>query len=527
MTQTVSGSNTNQRQMRGVDSFATGVVAILLASVLQRVLGLGRNLGFCTFLSDDELGKWALANGFFVIAAPIVALGLPGSFGKFVEHFRQQGCLGQYIRRVIFVCTLAIVAFVLVMVAVPQWMSRFLYGELTEFSVIFWTAITLATVTGFNIVYELVISLRLVRVSSVMQFLNVAVFALVGVLAIWHFETWVVLLPSYAIACTVATIPGIWSLSINARDVFQTSAPMPVRRMWSRIASFAIMLWLANLLSNLFELSDRYMLLHLCHGGQEQGQSLVGQFYCGRIIPNLLAGLALVFFSMILPYLSLDWEDKRFESIRRRMNNVLTTMAIAFTGGSALALAAAPLLFQWGLGGRFSQGESILALSLVQTIWGSISLIASAYLMCAEKGRQNTLLLAAAVVLNIVLNWPLIYYFDLFGSVVATAIANLLLMLATMWRVHREGCQLGARTLALCLAPIILVTGAGCSLACLLILTVLAGRTNWVLSSDDRKWLDGEITPRLRAWKLPIESLWPRTSPIQFKLDAQASACQD
>ncbi len=46
-----------------------GLSVMLVANVLQRVIGLLRNLGFCHFLSDADLGQWSLANSFFVIGA--------------------------------------------------------------------------------------------------------------------------------------------------------------------------------------------------------------------------------------------------------------------------------------------------------------------------------------------------------------------------------------------------------------------------------------------------------------------------
>ncbi len=514
MTPTSQSKNSNDRQVLGADSFAVGVMALLVANVLQRVLGLGRNLGFCAFLTDEDLGHWALVSGFFVIAVPVVVLGLPGSFGKFVEYFRQRGCLGQFLSRVTTTNLVVLSLCLVLMIAAPDWISKSLYGMETATSVMLWTAIALATLTAFNFVYELVIALRLIRVGSLMQFLNVAVFTLVGVWAIWYYASWHVLLPSYAVACLIATVPGLCCLRWQAWESMQTVNPMPMRQMWARILPFAATLWLANLLSNLFELSDRYMLLHLCRDGQEEAQRLVGQYYCGRIIPNLIANLAVLLSGMIMPYLSMDWEAKCHDAIRRRMENVIVSMVIVFTAGSALAIAGSPLLFQWGFGGRFSQGESILALSLVQTTWAGVSLVASMYLLCAEKGRQNNLLLIGGVIINLALNWPLIYYFDLMGSVVATTLANLLLMLATLWRVHKEGCWLPPRVWILCFVPMILLAGAECSLAGLLALTVLAGRTNWILSPEDRRWMDSLIVPKLQSWRIPIPSLWPAPKSV-------------
>ena len=54
---------------------------------------------FVAGLSPDELGQWDMAFGFFTLAAPLTVLGLPGSFGRYVEFFRQRGQLRTLLRR--------------------------------------------------------------------------------------------------------------------------------------------------------------------------------------------------------------------------------------------------------------------------------------------------------------------------------------------------------------------------------------------------------------------------------------------
>ncbi len=64
------------------DSLLAGVAFMLVLNVVQRGVGFVRGLLFCRFLADDALGQFSLANSFLVLAAPLVVLGLPGSFGR-------------------------------------------------------------------------------------------------------------------------------------------------------------------------------------------------------------------------------------------------------------------------------------------------------------------------------------------------------------------------------------------------------------------------------------------------------------
>ena len=45
-----------------------------------------------------------MAFGFLMLAAPLVVLSLPGTFGRYVERYRQQGQLRSFLRRTALVC---------------------------------------------------------------------------------------------------------------------------------------------------------------------------------------------------------------------------------------------------------------------------------------------------------------------------------------------------------------------------------------------------------------------------------------
>ena len=58
---------------------------------------------FCRWLEPEQLGQWDVAFGFLNLAAPLAVLGLPGSFGRYVEYFRQRGQFHVFLRRTTFV----------------------------------------------------------------------------------------------------------------------------------------------------------------------------------------------------------------------------------------------------------------------------------------------------------------------------------------------------------------------------------------------------------------------------------------
>ena len=82
----------------------SGVFILLVATVLQRLVGFVREVLFCRWLDAEQLGQWDMAFGFLMVAAPLAVLSLPGTFGRYVERYRQQGQLRRFLRRTALVC---------------------------------------------------------------------------------------------------------------------------------------------------------------------------------------------------------------------------------------------------------------------------------------------------------------------------------------------------------------------------------------------------------------------------------------
>src|SRR2546423_4669118 len=112
MDESLTNSEMTKPRRLQPDTLATSVTILLVANIVQRTIGFGRGILFCRWLSPAELGTWEMAYSFLLLAAPIVVLGLPGCFGRYLERFRQRGQLRTFLRRAtIWTAGLTIVAF--------------------------------------------------------------------------------------------------------------------------------------------------------------------------------------------------------------------------------------------------------------------------------------------------------------------------------------------------------------------------------------------------------------------------------
>ena len=58
------------------DTLAASVLILFAITLLQRGVGFGRSVLVCRWLDADQLGRWDLAFGFLMLAAPVLVLGV-------------------------------------------------------------------------------------------------------------------------------------------------------------------------------------------------------------------------------------------------------------------------------------------------------------------------------------------------------------------------------------------------------------------------------------------------------------------
>ena len=82
----------------------------------------------------------------------------------------------------------------------------------------------------------------------------------------------------------------------------------------------------------MFEVADRYMLVHWADATAEQAHGFVGQYHSGRVIPMLLVGIAVVLEGMLMPYITVLWEQEKRQESGRQVSFALKLIAVGFFG---------------------------------------------------------------------------------------------------------------------------------------------------------------------------------------------------
>jgi PST family polysaccharide transporter len=488
--------------MLAADSLALGMAFLLGLTAMQRLVGLLRNILFCRYLDEEQLGLWSLGFSFLVLAAPLAVLGLPGSFGRYVEYFRQRGQLGGFLWRTTCVTVFLAAAAMAVVCLGREWFARFIYSESSQAPLMLALGVGLATTIALNFLVELLTALRQTRVVSLMQFAYSVAFTIIGLGLLCGTSLGTVgLAGAHAAASLLAclgALPVLARLKVGKAD--RGASPVG-RDVWGKLLPYAAWVWAINVLANLADIADRYLIMHWSGLDPHVALGWVGQLHASRVIPALMVGVAVMVGGAILPHLSHDWEAGRRERVSARLNLALKLLGLSFTAGSVLVLVLSPVLFGWLLQGRYNGGLAVLSLSLTYCVWFSLGLVAQNFLLCAEQNKLGGLAFATALACNVVLNLALLPFLGLHGVALATALANGVLLAVMLVLCRRAGMSVDFGTVLVCLAPPLLLLGALPAAVAFVLVAWFALWGTWFFSDQEKQQLLGLIMSVMRRQK--------------------------
>ena len=213
------------------DTLLDGVLILLVLTVMQRLVGFVREICFCRWLDAGQLGQWDMAFGFLMLAAPLAMFSLPGTFGRYVERYRQQGCLRSFLRRTALACTILGLSAAAAVYAARAWFSHLIFGRPDETLLVALLAGALVAVIAFTYLTCLLTALRNMRLVCGMELVNSLIFALLGItlMVIWK-PCAASVVAAYGMACLLTSLGALWWLRPAWRKMPEIDDGEPERR---------------------------------------------------------------------------------------------------------------------------------------------------------------------------------------------------------------------------------------------------------------------------------------------------------
>lgn len=491
------------------ETLAQGVLLMLGLVVAQRAVGFVRTVLFCRWMDPIALGEWDMALAFLSLAAPLAVLGVPGSFGRYVEQYRLNRRARSFIRRATTFTGFMVALCACLCTLRPDWLSWAIFGRADRLDLALMLVAGFVAVVALNFLNDLLNGLRRLRAASLAQLVQGLGFAVIGVVLAWCWQpTALAVISAYGAATLLAAMVGTVAVAKAWPGLSDDGQRFSHRAILCPIAKFAAWMWLANALTNLFTYVDRYVMLHCCGLDEVGAMTLIGNYHTARILPLLISSVAITVAGAMLPHLSHDWECGRVERVSRRSALSLKLLSLGLTLAGLAVLLAAPLLFNVALHGKFNAGRDVLAWTLVCGVWAGLHTSAFNYLWCAERSRLVSVAIFAGLLLNIGLNLVLVPRFGLAGAVWGTCLASLAVLLLAVWFSSKAGLPADKRLLAMLAVPLLLCLPTWGAAAALFAVTGLCWRTNWLLSADEQQQL-GYV----------VEAFWNKLARIRAALE--------
>jgi PST family polysaccharide transporter len=494
------------------DSLVHSVVLWLVLLAVQRAVGFLRSILFCRWLDAGELGLWDMTFGFLMFAGPLAMLALPGTFGRYAEYYRLRGQLRPFLIRTAAACVLLTLAAAALIVFYRGEFSRLIFGSPRQTELVVLTAAVLIAVAAYNYFLSLLTALRKARLAATMEFLNGVLFAVLGIglLLTWRRDCLSAAV-AYGGSCLLSVVVVSWGVKAAWHTSPAVVEPLPRRAMWAKLIPFAAWILFISMLTNLFGLADRYMIIHFAPGPVEERLALVGQYYSSRVAPLLMVSVASMMATVLLPHLCHDWESGRRDLVERRLNLFLKLLTFGLMAASAAVLLIAPWLFGVAFQGKFAAGMAVLPWTLAYCVCFGTAAVAQQYLWCAERAKLIGLALGSGLAMNIALNLALLPRYGLLGAVLSASAANVIALVLTLvfarlagFHVHRGIWIMLGLVPAICLGPWAIV-------GVLLAITLVAIRSEQILTREEKRQLSESIK---HNWKFLIEGVSRRPFPF-------------
>ena len=497
MTSVSHQADTQPEQTAGrlvADSLTAGFSILVVFTVGQRLVGFLRQLLICKLMDPEQLGRWNLAYSMILLAAPLIVFGIPGTFGRYTEHFRQQGQLRGYLRKTVLMSIAMTLLGGLLISCLARPVAWLMFEDTRQVPMVITLALALVAVTWFNFVIELLTSLRQVKATTWLRFGCSMLFISlsIGLLVFRQPQAEMVVI-GYGIACLITGAIGSAILYRGLRSVRADASPTTRESIWRKLLPFAGWIWLADLLSNLFFAADRYMIVHFGEFTSDTAVAMVGQYHSSRIIPDQMIAMAALIGGILLPYLSHDWERGDRETVVNRLNLTLKLYTLLMTAVGIGLMLCAPWLFDIVLEGKYGAGLSVTPWSIVACLWFGLYCLAINFLYCCERAGYCSVCLAVGLVANIGLNYLLLPVWGLQGAVMATAIANAFATIMVYYYAHRFGMEWTRGTWVVGALPLALVYDARLGLALFLILLLLDRFHTVLLTAEEKQFLRRRI----------------------------------
>jgi O-antigen/teichoic acid export membrane protein len=469
------------------DRIAASISLVFSLLIAQKIVAFGRGIIFARLLGTEQYGIFTLGFFFVLITVSIAGLGITAAFGRYAPRYEGMGALRWFIRKAYALnISLALVLGVIVFLF-PSAFSRLLYGEPGQAIVLMFAALA---IPGMVVVRNLVTTfagLKLFRASSILEFSQVAIFALLGGLLVVVYRSASVGLLAYGISmilCIPLFAPLLAGYLRTQEPVYKEADEVGF---YKRLLRFTMWFTITPILGQVFNYVDRLSLQRLMTSSDQ------GIYSAAINLSATISAVGLAVNSVIYPHLSTAWEGGKREGALKNLDLSIRVTAVGLLAiGLVLVLLAKPIIVLL-LGQDYVAGAQVLPWIVVFHILTISLWLFGVFPTLVERTYVSAIGIVCALPVNVLLNLLLIPRWGIVGAAVATVVSYLVMWFITVRICAAYGMPVKRRTVivsflpfALLLPKLLAVAGVG------LVLYICAAKT-WIVTRDERQRVYREL----------------------------------
>jgi stage V sporulation protein B len=475
------------------DRIAASIGLVFSLLMAQKVVSFARGIIFARLLGTEQYGIYTLGFFFILIMVSITGLGITASFGRYAPRYANRGALRWFFRKAYALNISLGLAVGVVVFLRPSVFSRLIYNEPGETAVIMAAALAIPGMVAIRNLTATFAGLKLFRASSLLEFGQVAVYALLGGLLVAYYRSAAVGLLSYGVSmlvCIPFFAPLLGKYLLSQEPVYRRPDEPGF---YKRLLRFTVWFTVTPILVHIFNYVDRLSLQRLMSASDQ------GIYSAAINLGATVSAIGLAVNSVIYPQLSTTWEGGKHDRTLENLDISIRVTAIGLlVVGLVLVLLAKPIIVLL-LGQDYSAGAQVLPWLVVFYLL-SISLwLFGVYPTLVERTYVSAVGLACAVPMNVILNLILIPRLGIVGAAVATVVSYMVMWVITVRICAMFGMPVSRRTVMVSLSPFLLLLPGLLAIAAVGLVIYICATKTWIVTAAERQRVYQELRGFLKS----------------------------
>ncbi|NTV52551.1 MAG: oligosaccharide flippase family protein [Candidatus Firestonebacteria bacterium] len=465
------------------ESIAKSAVIVVVYSLVERAIMMGRGVVFARVLGPAEYGVFSLALSFFSVAVAMAKLGVPSCFTRYITQYEHKGTLRDFIRRTYRLVAFGAVGVGLGFVLFASRIAQWTYGSTTYATVVVICGLIVIPAVFYESLDSTFTGLRSFKLQSLLKFTHFLIFTVLGLILVIYFRTAVPLLTAYFFATLAVAVFFGGLLKKHLAEENGQHGVIAEQGFYKKIFAFSAAYFFSPVIFILFSYTDRWMLVRLTDIQQ------VGIYSAATKFSELIYAFGVIAGNVLCPNLSGLWEEGKRQKVIHLLNMSVKVNTLLLLVGAAALYLLKDQIVPWFYGDKYLHALPIIGAILIFGIYQTINATLSGFARLIEKTYIMPIVHALGLMCNLVLTYLLIPKYGILGAAVASAISSALISVVLFVWFHKEGLTVSLSMMIVCTLPLLLLLSKVWVFLIILVLVVLAMKTNWVMDDAERAML--------------------------------------